>query len=492
LDAVPIVAVCVLAAILRALTLGVQSFDFDESYTVGTVLNGSFGHALHMIPVTESSPPLYYVVAWLWTRLFGLGEVGIRSLSALLGTALVLVVYLIATRLGSRRAGLIAGLLVAVNPFFVWYSQEARTYALVAVLSALSLWAFLGAIDQPGRRTLTVWAMASSAAILSHYFAVFLVAPEAVWLILRVRQSAALVASAAVTLVGVAQIPLLVAQADNRTQWIEELSLWSRIKEVAKKWITGEIAPTRNWQLALVALLVGSALVAAVRRLTSTERRRIVPVLTMGVLAVAIPLVLDVGGLHYLISKNVMPAAVVLTVAGALTLGADRARLAGFLGTGIAATFFLAISVEGAVDPALQRPDYRAATRALGPPVPDQAVVSPNLGNAPVALFRPGAVPMPAAGALVREVIVIDPVPRADVSSTRQPTPAPPPGFRFVGRKDARTYTIICFVSPAAQTVHSGVLRSLVGGGSGVTAQIWPGARSVSSRKRSAVSSSPC
>ena len=472
---VPLLAICVLAAALRFTTLGVQSFDFDESFTVGIVLNGSLGHALHTIPITESSPPLYYILAWFWTRAFGLGEVGIRSLSALLGTALVPVAFFIGRRLGSQRAGLIAALLVAVNPFLVWYSQEARTYALLALLSALSFWAFVRALDRPEPRRLAVWSAASSAAVLSHYFAAFLVAAEAVWLVFATRRRSAIFASAAVAAVGAALIPLVMSQADNRTQWIENLSLWSRIKEVAKKWVTGEIAPTRNWQLALVALVVGIAMVYAAGRLTGRERRGVVLTLGVGGAALVIPLVLDVGGLHYLISKNVMPALTVLLVGVALILGADRARSAGIAGACIACAFFLVITLDGAVNPALQRPDYRAAAKALGARTREQVVITPNLGNEPLALYRPGAAPMPSAGWLSRDVVVVQPLPRADVSDVRAPTPPPPPGFVFEGRRDAPAYTLICFGSSVPRLATSAPLLALVGG-AGSSAQVWPGA----------------
>ena len=119
LDTWALLVGCILAAALRFATLGVQSFDYDESFTV-SLLHGSLGDALRTIPITESSPPLYYVLAWIWTQAFGLGEIGVRSLSALLGTALVPVAYFIGRRLGSSRAGLIAAAIVAVNPFLVW------------------------------------------------------------------------------------------------------------------------------------------------------------------------------------------------------------------------------------------------------------------------------------------------------------------------------------------------------------------------------------
>lgn len=469
--AVALVVLCAVAAALRFATLGAQSFDYDESFTVA-ILHGSLGHALHQIPITESSPPLYYILAWLWTRVFGLSEAGTRSLSALLGTALVPVVFYTARGLGSRRAGAIAGLLVAVNPFLVWYSQESRTYALLALLSALSFWVFVRALDDPGPRRFAIWALVSALAVLSHYFAGYLVAAEAAWLVVATRRPAALAASAAVAAVGASLIPLVISQADNRTQWIESLPLWSRIKEVAKKWVTGEIAPTHNWQLAAVAVLVGLPLLYAVTRLTARERRGAALALGIGGVALLIPLVLDLAGLHYLISKNVMPALAVMLIGVAVVLGAARARVAGLVGALIAAAFFLALTIDEAVDPALQRPDYRAAARALGPPAAGQILVTPNLGGPPLAHYRPGAVPV-SSGTRAREVILVEPLPRADVSMRRPPTPAAPPGFAPAGRVDERTFTLICFTSPTARGIAPASLLAL-GGTSGAGALVWP------------------
>ena len=70
------------AAALRFSTLGVQSFWHDEAVTVGRVLHPGLGATLREIPSSEATPPLYYVLAWLWTKVFGTSEAGIRSLSA--------------------------------------------------------------------------------------------------------------------------------------------------------------------------------------------------------------------------------------------------------------------------------------------------------------------------------------------------------------------------------------------------------------------------
>ena len=115
-----------LAAVLRFATLGVQSYHHDEIVTASRILRGGFGHAMDAVGFSESAPPLYYVLAWLWTQLTGTGEFGLRSLSALAGVATVPVAYLVGLELRGRRAGLMAAALVAVNPMLLWYSQEAR------------------------------------------------------------------------------------------------------------------------------------------------------------------------------------------------------------------------------------------------------------------------------------------------------------------------------------------------------------------------------
>src|SRR5215218_3444000 len=96
-----LIALTVAGAALRFGTIDLQSFWFDESVTARLVRDDLFG-MLDRIPGGESTPPLYYVVAWLWTKPFGTGEIGLRSLSALAGTATVPVAYAAAARLVSR------------------------------------------------------------------------------------------------------------------------------------------------------------------------------------------------------------------------------------------------------------------------------------------------------------------------------------------------------------------------------------------------------
>src|SRR5215213_563414 len=121
--ALALAAITAAGALLRFVTLGDQSFWGDEGVTA-LLVRMSFGDMLDTIPKSESTPPLYYAFAWLWTRAVGSsGEWGLRSLSAVAGTVTIPVVYAATAALVTRRAALVAAALTACSPLLVWYSQ---------------------------------------------------------------------------------------------------------------------------------------------------------------------------------------------------------------------------------------------------------------------------------------------------------------------------------------------------------------------------------
>ncbi len=145
---------------------------------------------LGLIPQSESTPPLYYLAAWVWARAFGFGEAGLRSLSAVAGVVTIPVVYVAAERLtGARRIGLVAAALTCFSPLLVWYSQEARSYALLVLLTATALLAMSTALDGFEPRALGAWACAAVLSLATHYYAVLAIVPQAVWLLVASRRA---------------------------------------------------------------------------------------------------------------------------------------------------------------------------------------------------------------------------------------------------------------------------------------------------------------
>ncbi|HSN74291.1 MAG TPA: glycosyltransferase family 39 protein [Anaerolineae bacterium] len=127
--------VMLLAAALRFFRIGHQSLWADEGNSAAMA-----GRSLAEISARAAAdihPPGYYWLLALWSRIFGDGEAALRALSALWGILLVWLVYQIVSRLFDRRTALVAAFFAAINPFLIYYSQEARMYAQLAALAAL-------------------------------------------------------------------------------------------------------------------------------------------------------------------------------------------------------------------------------------------------------------------------------------------------------------------------------------------------------------------
>ncbi|MBX5468984.1 MAG: glycosyltransferase family 39 protein [Thermoleophilaceae bacterium] len=430
-------------AALRFSTLSLQSFWLDEAVTAQLVRRG-FGGMLSAIPSSESTPPLYYALLWPWSRLFGQWEAGLRSLSALAGTALVAVAYAIGRDLASRRAGLVAAALAAVNPLLVWYSQEARAYMLLALLAALSFLFFERAL-RGGRRALAAWAIASAAALATHYFAIFMVAPEAAWLLVRMRAGrSALAAVGGVAAVGAALLPLVVEQASaDRAQFIRDVSRARRIAQVPKQYLVGYDSAAETALTAIAVLLAALGLLLLARRAGRSERRSLRPAAGVAAFAIAVPVLMALAGGDYLLTRNLIAALPVCLVVLAAGFAAAPPGIAAALAL-CALSAVAVISVDAT--PAYQRDDWRSAARAVGAPGPGRAIaVAPTAGAIPLELYV-HARPYPPTG-VVREVVSLAVATRGPSSEGREKpreVPQPrPPGYRVAELRRTAGYDLV-------------------------------------------------
>jgi 4-amino-4-deoxy-L-arabinose transferase-like glycosyltransferase len=460
-----------LAAVLRLATLDVQSFWYDEAFTPVHVLHAGLGATLRAFVHTENTPPLWYLVVWAWSRVAGTGELALRLPSALAGIATVPVAWAIARELAGRRAALLAAALVAVNPLLVWYSQEARAYAFFVLFAALALLCVLRADGEPTPRRLALFALSGALALSSHYFAVFLVAPMALWL-LRPRRARgggaerpfargpALAAVGALVLVGAALVPLALAQGGHGTQWIGAWALAARLEAIPQYYLTGYTGAALGHGLELlVALLILAGVGLALwRALTPAESDGALLALGIAACGVLIPVALALLGADYLAPRNLVAAMVPATVGLAVIIGARRAGRAGMVLGGLLALAFLALSVDVFLSPRLQRGDWRGLAQAMRPVPPQTAITTVELGAAPLEYYL-GPLRNQPRDTLLR-LREIDETGYAPLRAGARVPPAA--GFRLVGSAEVHGLFVYRFRAPRARVVPEVVLRTHV------------------------------
>jgi mannosyltransferase len=407
-----------LGAVLRFATLGVQAYHHDEIVTASRVLRVGFGHAMDAVGFSESAPPLYYALTWFWTQVTGTSEWGLRSLSAVAGVATIPVAYLVGRELRGPRAGLLAAALVAVNPMLLWYSQEARAYALLGLFCALSLLFCVRALQGGERRDFTWWGVFSALALATHYFAVFPLIAEVV-LLLRRRGRAILPGLWIVGLAIALLAPLAYHQMSyGHAEWIGKFSLGHRLGETAITFAIGEtgdiIGRAEQPERALLPLvLILGAFVLLAARGSREERHAAFIPLAVGGVAIAIPLLLAIGpgGKDFILTRNLLPALVPLLLAVAVALTAERARRLGTVIAALLVAYSLGFCVWAGTDSDLQRPDWEAVADHLGEPDGPRATVTWVIGEAPLRYYlSTGAIQLKASEGydwLVREITFV-------------------------------------------------------------------------------------
>lgn len=468
-------ALVILGAALRLSTLDLQSFWYDEAFTPVHVLHASLSATLRSMVHTENSPPLWYLTAWADSRVLGTGEVALRLPSALAGVASIPVAWAIGRELASERAAVICAAITAVDPLFVWYSQEARAYGLLVLVSALAMLCFLRAERDPTPRRTALFALAGALALLTHYFTVFLLLPMVLVLLVERRtRRAALPAIAALTLVGLALLPLISAQGAHGTQWIGRWPLSERLQAIPQYFLTGvNGAPLGHGVELLIALPLLAAAALGLWRIAgrppaesldspgrpagrSEGRAAALSALILGG-GVLVPVALAAFGADYLAPRNVLGAMVPLSALIAVLAASPGGRAAGVLAS-TAVIALLAISIDVELSPRLQRGNWRGLAAELRLPsaaAARRAVTTVELGSAPLEYYLPGLRNLRS-----RSTVLLSEIDETGYSPLRSSAGTTPvPGFKLRSRVDVNGLILYRFIAPTPAPAAESRLR---------------------------------
>ncbi len=182
-----LILILVLGLLLRLINLG-QSFWLDEASQA--VMSSHSPSWIWFSRGNDFHPPLYYLLIHFW-MIFGRSEVWLRLPSVFFGVANILVLYLLVRELRlvpglvihhfTFRPETVAAILLAINPYHIYYSQELRSYILLCLLGTLSMYYLI----KNRFRSLT---LINTLLIYTHYSSLFLLVTQLIYLFVYHRR----------------------------------------------------------------------------------------------------------------------------------------------------------------------------------------------------------------------------------------------------------------------------------------------------------------
>jgi hypothetical protein len=365
---------------LRLYHLGAQSFWYDEGTSI-TVAPRDVPTILANA-AADIHPPLYYLLLHAWVALAGVTEYAARFPSAVAGVLTVAIVARLGRDLLPRPGGLAAALLAAAAPLPIWYSQEARMYALATALGALATLLLLRALARPSIGLWLAYGLAIVGTLYSHYFAAAIPLAHGIavglWFLgaPRRRLRTAIAFAGTGIAAGLLFVPWLLRTLGQLTGWpatSEPFGIRTLVTRTLLLFTRGYGADRLEPALALPV-----ALGVALGLLWLLWRRRdgafvagsyfLVPLAAMMVVSLSRPF------FHPKFVLLVAPAAELLLAAGAIGIGQAIGAAAKVRGVAPVVTVLIAAVLVGwradgvraeYFDPHIARDDYRGLAREI-------------------------------------------------------------------------------------------------------------------------------
>ena len=340
----PLVAILAIATIARFYAIGREPLWIDEGYSWWDARQ-SFVHLWSLVSQCDPHPPLYFLLLKGWIALFGDSAATLRTPSALLGIASTAVVYAAGRevdRTTDRGIASVAALLFALAPFQIYFSNEARPYALLCLGAALIVFGALRVAASDVRvvsqaPALPGWialGFGATTVLWSNNTSVLLIASLATGLILvyffdrqravRWRIKPAVAVAITVALLWLPDVPVLLAQVREVSDdfWIQPPNL-ARLQEELH-WLIGIDSWQAVWPMVAV---MASGLVLLIQR---GRWREAIVIASLAILPVALNVAVSATVKPILLARaliGVTPAFMIAIAAAACMIANRRQRI---------------------------------------------------------------------------------------------------------------------------------------------------------------------
>lgn len=209
----PLLAILFISIVLRLISLN-QSLWLDEAISANVAKNYSYQNIITQFSVTDFHPPLYYLTLKSWSSIFGYSEIGMRSLSVVFSLLTITLVFL--------HFGFWPTILLALNPLYLYYSQEARMYSMVSFFIFFAFLAFRK--NKP-----IVYYIFTFLSLFTFYGSIFFFASVSLYFFIKKDYKNFIIYSLAPALALLFLSPLLIIQYQNSREMLKSVLNWSTV-----------------------------------------------------------------------------------------------------------------------------------------------------------------------------------------------------------------------------------------------------------------------
>ncbi len=320
----------VLGAALRLFHLDYQSLWYDELHSmIPTAPEATVSSIIEYAKTDQ--PPLFFLYLHFFFKVFGYNELMGRLASAIIGILGIPAVYLLGKEVKNKEVGLFAAMLVSINYYQIYYSQDVRFYGLAFFTSALSFLFFVRVFKQPNISNAVLYVITTSALLYTHYYGIIIFVTQFILFIALAIQKRefkfvvyGLVSGVTVALSFIPWLPTVLQDSNIQSFWIQKPS-WFFVARYFFDYVG------KDYVSSLIFLALGVLFVMAWKQTTGTDRAVLGIIAGWIVLSYLIPFIKSITGTPLLYIRYTivtLPAWFILLAVGWGEIKRDQLKLA--------------------------------------------------------------------------------------------------------------------------------------------------------------------
>lgn len=155
--------------LFKLIYISFSSLWYDEIISVQDTLL-DFGHIKHEAE-WDKNPPFYHYVLWIWSKLFGISELAVRSMSAFFSSITAVLIFMFMTKISTLRNSIAATVVFTLHPFLFYYAQEARCFSFLIFLVTVNLYVVYLFVSRPNYGKAFLLGVLNFLIFYTHYLA---------------------------------------------------------------------------------------------------------------------------------------------------------------------------------------------------------------------------------------------------------------------------------------------------------------------------------